>query len=188
MKIDRVAVLGAGVMGTGIACHLANAGIPSLLFDLKPALPVGAIEAAKKAKPAPLFDAADAAPITPCTYDEHAELLKTCDWIVEVVVERLDVKTKVFDWVAKHRRTGSIVSSNTSGIKLSDMTAPMSEEMRRNFLVTHFFNPVRYMRLLELVAGPETDPEVVAGMADFGDRVLGKGIVWCKDTPNFIAN
>jgi 3-hydroxyacyl-CoA dehydrogenase len=192
--IRRVAVLGAGVMGTGIATHLANAGIDSLLYDMRKegadpsALATNALVAAQKSKPASLFRAADVSRVKACNYDDHADLLASCDWIVEVVVERLDVKKKVFDWVAKHRKPGSIVSSNTSGIKLADMTASMPEEMRRHFLVTHFFNPVRYMRLLELVVGPETDPAVAARMADFGDRVLGKGIVWCKDTPNFIAN
>jgi 3-hydroxyacyl-CoA dehydrogenase len=192
--IRRVAVLGAGVMGTGIATHLANAGVDSLLFDMKKegkdpsVLATTAIAAAQKSKPASLFRTADASRVKACNYDDHADLLATCDWIVEVVVERLDVKVKVFDWVAKNRKPGSIVSSNTSGIKLADMTAAMPEEMRRHFLVTHFFNPVRYMRLLELVVGPHTDPAVAARMADFGDRVLGKGIVWCKDTPNFIAN
>jgi 3-hydroxyacyl-CoA dehydrogenase len=192
--IRRVAVLGAGVMGIGIATHLANAGIDSLLFDMRKegadpsSLARNAIAGAQKAKPAPLFRNADAARVTACNYDDHAELLASCDWIVEVVVERLDIKAKVFDWVARNRKPGSIVSSNTSGIKLADMAATMPEEMRRHFLVTHFFNPVRYMRLLELVVGPDTDPAVAARMADFGDRVLGKGIVWCKDTPNFIAN
>ncbi len=194
MGIRRVAVLGAGVMGTGIATHLANAGIDSLLYDMKQggpdpsALARKAIAAAQKAKPAPLFRASDAERVRACNYDDDAALLGTCDWIVEVVVERLDIKKKVFDWVAANRKPGSIVSSNTSGIRLADMAASMPEEMRRHFLVTHFFNPVRYMRLLELVVGPETDPAVASKMADFGDRVLGKGIVWCKDTPNFIAN
>ncbi len=198
-EFTRVAVLGAGVMGTGIACHLANAGIESLLYDIVPRdagddpgartkLASQAIAAAVKAKPAPLFRKADAALITPANYDDHAELLKTCDWIVEVVVERLDIKQQVYRWVAENRAAGSIVSSNTSGIPLADMAADMPDEMRRHFLITHFFNPVRYMRLLEIVQGTDTDPAVAQRLADFGDRVLGKGIVWCKDTPNFVAN
>ena len=198
-EFGRVAVLGAGVMGTGIACHLANAGVESLLYDIVPSdagddpvarrgLAMKAIKAATKAKPAPLFRAGDAALIRPCNYDDDAELLKTCDWIVEVVVERLDIKQKVYEWVAANRAEHSIVSSNTSGIRLADMAASMPEAMRRNFLITHFFNPVRYMRLLELVTGPDTDPAVATRLAEFGDRVLGKGIVWAKDTPNFIGN
>ncbi|MEQ1569210.1 MAG: 3-hydroxyacyl-CoA dehydrogenase/enoyl-CoA hydratase family protein [Myxococcota bacterium] len=194
-SIRRVAVLGAGVMGTGIACHLANAGIESLLFDIVPAgaadrdtLARKAIAAAQAAKPAPLYRNADAARIRPCNYDDHGAELATCDWIVEVVVERLDIKQKVYEWVAKHRRPGSIVSSNTSGIRLADMAATMSDEMARHFLITHFFNPVRYMRLLELVVGAKTDPAVVERVARFGEVELGKGIVYGKDTPNFVAN
>ena len=198
-EIRRVAVLGAGVMGTGIACHLANAGVESLLYDIVPkgagddhkarrGLASAAIKTATKARPAPLFRASDAAMITPCSYDDDSDRLAECDWIVEVVVERLDIKQKVFAWVAENRSQGSIVSSNTSGIKLSDMAAQMPPEMREHFLVTHFFNPVRYMRLLELVVGEHTDPAVAEALAAFGDRVLGKGIVHCKDTPNFIAN
>lgn len=197
MEIRRVAVLGAGVMGTGIAAHLANAGIDSVLFDLVPqgssdkdrsSLAAKAIETALKAKPAAFFTPADRARITPANYDDHGELLASCDWIVEVVAERLDIKQKVYAWVEKNRRPGSIVSSNTSGIRLADMAAGMSDEMRRHFLVTHFFNPVRYMRLLELVAGPDTDRAVLDTIAQFGEERLGKGVVWAKDTPNFIAN
>jgi 3-hydroxyacyl-CoA dehydrogenase len=191
----RVAVLGAGVMGTGIATHLANAGVPSLLYDMVPRdardrnqLAKGALVAAARSKPASLFRTSDASLVTPCNYEDHGDLLAGCDWIVEVVVERLDIKHKIFEWVARHRKPGSVVSSNTSGIPLQDMVGPMSEEMRRHFLVTHFFNPVRYMRLLELVTGPETDPAVVERIARFGERVLGKGIVYGKDTPNFVAN
>ena len=187
-EIRRVAVLGAGVMGSGIATHLANAGIPSYLYDLSTDVAEKGLKAATKVKPASLFRKADASLITPCNYDDDGDKLAECDWIVEVVVERLDIKQKVFDWVAKNRRPGSIVSSNTSGIKLADMAADMPEEMRQRFLITHFFNPVRYMRLLEIVEGPETDAGVVATMDAFCDRVLGKGVVFGKDTPNFIAN
>lgn len=197
--IRKVAVLGGGVMGTGIAAHLANAGIPSLLFDIVPAdagdspaernaYALKGIQGALKSRPAALFTKSRAKLITACNYDDHADQLASCDWIVEVVVERLDIKTKVYQWVAENRSEGSIVSSNTSGIKLEDMTASMPDEMKKNFLITHFFNPVRYMRLLEFVSGPDTDPAVVAHMADFGERHLGKGIVYAKDTPNFIAN
>ena len=199
MKIERVAVLGAGVMGSGIAAHLANAGIPSILFDIVPrdagddpkarnAFALKGIETARKIKPAALYRPENAALITPANYDDHADLLKTCDWIVEVVVERLDIKQKVYEWVAANRREGSIVSSNTSGLPLADMSAKMPAEMKKNFLITHFFNPARYMRLLEIVQGPQTDPGVVEQLATFGEKVLGKGIVFGKDTPNFVAN
>lgn len=197
--IRKVAVLGAGVMGTGIAAHLANAGIPSLLFDIVPpdagddpaarnAFALKGIKGALKSKPAALFTKSRADLITPCNYDDHADQLASCDWIVEVVVERLDIKQKVYQWVAENRAEGSVVSSNTSGIKLADMAASMPDEMKQNFLITHFFNPVRYMRLLEIVSGPDTDPAVVERMATFGERHLGKGIVYAKDTVNFIAN
>jgi len=197
--IRRVAVLGAGVMGAGIAAHLANAGIESLLFDIVPqgagddpaarnALGLKGIASARTIKPAALYHPRNAARIQARNYDDHGEDLATCDWIVEVVVERLDIKRKVFAWVAEHRRPGTIVSSNTSGIPLADMAADMPDEMRRHFLVTHFFNPVRYLRLLELVTGPDTDPAVVARVAAFGEDALGKGIVFGKDTPNFVAN
>lgn len=197
--IRKVAVLGGGVMGSGIAAHLANAGIPSILFDIVPkdagddpkarnALALNGIQTAVKLKPAPLFRKDLASLITPANFEDHGALLGECDWIVEVVVERLDIKRKVYQWVAEHRREGCIVSSNTSGIPLADMAAEMPEELRQHFLVTHFFNPVRYMRLLELVSGDDTLPEVVDAIATFGADVLGKGIVFGKDTPNFVAN
>ncbi|MGC6493552.1 MAG: 3-hydroxyacyl-CoA dehydrogenase/enoyl-CoA hydratase family protein [Myxococcota bacterium] len=197
--IRRVAVLGAGVMGSGIAAHLANAGIDSVLFDIVPkdagsdaasrnAYALRGIQTAIKLKPAPLYKKDLASHITPANYDDHAHLLADCDWIIEVVVERLDIKKHVYGWVAEHRSEGSIVTSNTSGIPLASMCEDMPEEMRRHFMVTHFFNPVRYMRLLELVTGPETDPAVADALATFGRNVLGKGIVFGKDTVNFIAN
>jgi len=184
----RVAVLGAGVMGAGIAAHLANAGIPSLLFDIDQKFSSGALQMLPKSKPALLYSTKGLALITACNYNDHAARLGECDLIIEVVVERLDIKKKVFETVAKHRKPGSIVTSNTSGIALSDMVADMPEEMRQHFAVTHFFNPVRYMRLLEIVVGPETLPEVGDKLRHFGAKVLGKGIVNAKDTPNFIAN
>ncbi len=197
-QIQKVAVLGAGVMGQGIAAHLANAGIPSVLYDMVPReLPAGAprsklaidgIANASKLKPAAFFRADQARLITPANYEDDGALLGTCDLIIEVVVERLDIKAKIFSWVAEHRRADAIVASNTSGLPLRDMAASMSPEMRAHFLIMHFFNPVRYMRLLELVAGPDTKPEVLAAVADFGEEKLGKGIVYAKDTPNFVGN
>jgi len=193
-EIHKVAVLGAGVMGQGIAAHLANARIESVLYDIHLEAAQAGLDNAVKLKPAGsntslFFKKSDAAMITAATYDEAgAALLADCDLIIEVVVERLDIKHKVFSWVADHRKAGSVVASNTSGLSLADMAEPMPEEMRQHFLVMHFFNPVRYMRLLELVQGPETKQEVVDAIATFGERDLGKGIVFCKDTPNFIGN
>ncbi len=201
-EIKRVAVLGSGVMGQGIAAHLANAGIPSLLFDLTAegddprAVARANIKNAAKLKPAAFFTPELAELITPCHFDmiggdhdsDDSALLASCDWIIEVVVERLDIKRGTFAWVEKFRREGSLVSSNTSGISLAAMSEGMSEELKAHFVVTHFFNPVRYMRLLEIVSGPDTDEAAVEALVDFCERKLGKGVVYAKDTPNFIAN
>jgi 3-hydroxyacyl-CoA dehydrogenase len=199
--IRRVAVLGAGIMGTGIAAHLANAGVESILFDMVPAdakastdkkarnaLAIKAIDAAKKSKPASFFEPGRAALVTPANYDDHGALLGTCDWVVEVVVERLDIKHKVYEWVAANIAPTAVLSSNTSGIPLSDLASKMPADLKKRFLITHFFNPVRYMRLLELVSSPDTEPAIVDRLAAFGEKALGKGIVFAKDTPNFIAN
>lgn len=197
LKIRRVAVLGAGVMGQGIAAHLSNAGVPSVLFDVVPKdlaagaprskLAVDGIVNATKLKPAAFYKASLSSLITPANYEDDGALLADCDLIIEAVVESMKVKTIVFDWVAKHRKPGSIVATNTSGLSLDQMAAAMPAEMAQHFLVMHFFNPVRYMRLLELVLGPDTLPAVGQSVADFGRR-LGKGVVFAKDTPNFIAN
>ncbi|MBM3696793.1 MAG: 3-hydroxyacyl-CoA dehydrogenase, partial [Actinobacteria bacterium] len=209
IRIKRVAVLGAGVMGQGIAAHLANAGIPSYLFDIAPGeltadeqkkgltldsravrnrIADAGVAAMMKARPALLYRADLAPLVTPCNYADDMERLGECDWIVEVVVERLDIKQRVFADVEKHRKPGSIISSNTSGLSVASMAEGRSEDFRRHFMVTHFFNPVRYMRLLELIPCADTDPHLFAAMAEFGEKVLGKGIVYGKDTPNFVAN
>ena len=209
IPIKRVAVLGAGVMGQGIAAHLANAGIPSYLFDIAPGeltqqeqerglslddrpvrnrFAIAGLASIDKSTPPLLYTKDLARLITPCNYEDDAEKLAGCDWIVEVVVERLDVKRKVFEMVEQHRRPGTVVSSNTSGLSVADMAEGRSEEFRRHFMVTHFFNPVRYMRLLEMVPCDDTDPDLFRAMAEFGEHVLGKGIVYGKDTPNFVGN
>ena len=196
--IKKVAVLGAGVMGQGIAAHLANAGVPSVLYDIVPrdlpdgtprsTLAIAGLKNAVKLKPAAFFSKKLSSLVTPANYEDDGALLAECDLIIEVVVERLDIKAKVYEWVAANRRGDAIVASNTSGLQLSDMAESMSAEMRSHFLIMHFFNPVRYMRLLELVGGPDTKPDVLAAVAEFGEKNLGKGIVYAKDTPNFIAN
>ncbi len=195
MAIRKVAVLGAGVMGQGIAAHLANAGISSLLFDIPPkegadprAVAKAGVANVQKLKPAALYRASDVSRITPCEYAADAGRLAECDLIIEAVAEVLGIKKKVFAWVAENRKPGAIVASNTSGIPIAALTDGWPLALRQDFLVMHFFNPVRYMRLLELVAGPETQASVVAAVADFGERVLGKGVVYGKDTPAFIAN
>jgi len=186
IRITKVAVLGSGVMGSGIAAHLANAGIPSLVFDLE--TPVDNVKGLLKHKPAPLLHPDLAALIEPCSFKTDLHRYAECDWIVEAVTERLDIKRMVFEAVRKHAKPGTIVTSNTSGIPIADMTEGTPEDFRKNFFVTHFFNPVRYMHLLEMVAGPETDPAVFEAFAAFGQETLGKGIVVGKDTPNFVAN
>jgi 3-hydroxyacyl-CoA dehydrogenase len=209
IRIKRVAVLGAGVMGQGIAAHLANAGIPSYLFDIAPnqltpdeekkgltlesrqvrnRIADSGVVSMVKASPALLYRSDLASLVTPCNYLDDMELLAECDWIVEVVVERLDIKRRVFADVEKHRKPGSVVSSNTSGLSVAAMAEGRSPDFRRHFMVTHFFNPVRYMRLLEMIPCEDTDPALFSEMARFGETVLGKGIVYGKDTPNFVAN
>lgn len=203
-RIRKAAVLGAGVMGSGIAAHLANAGIPVLLLDIVP--PVvgpgedpssvafrnkfaqGAVQALKKQRPAPLMTERALSLIEVGNLEDDLPKLSACDWVVEVIKEDLALKQKLFARLEPIVSKTAIVSSNTSGMSIAGMTEGRSDDFKRRFLVTHFFNPVRYMKLLELVAGERTDPEVLAGFAQFGERRLGKGIVFAKDTTNFIGN
>ena len=208
-KIRHVAVLGAGVMGSGIAAHLANAGIPSLMLDIVPprltdedrkkgwtdASPAfrnrfaaKGLEGIRKSRPALLYSQKDLGLISIGNFDDDIAKASDCDWIVEVVTENLDIKKALYDRIETVWKPGTIVTSNTSGIAISQMMEGRSKKFRRHFLVTHFFNPVRYMKLLELVPGKDTDPEILQGIAEFGERRLGKGIVYGKDTPNFIGN
>jgi len=207
--IRKVGVLGAGVMGSGIAAHLANAGVPVLLLDIVPPkltpedekrgltltdkrfrnkLALAGIENIRTSRPALLYSKRFLSLVSAGNFDDDWARLAECDWIIEVVVERLDIKQQVFARLEQVRTPGTIVSSNTSGLSIKGMVEGRSEDFRRNFLVTHFFNPVRYMRLLEVVAGEDTDPEVVSFISDYGQFLLGKGIVYAKDTPNFVAN
>ena len=187
-EIKKVAVLGAGVMGSQIAAHLANAGIPSMLFDLNQQLAEAGIQNALKLKPAPFYNPKDARLITPMNYEQHLEQLKEADWVVEAIAERLDWKQDLFRKIQPHLKPGTIVTSNTSGLLIEDMLQGMPDSFRRNFLVTHFFNPPRYMHLLEIIRGKDTADEAVQTMVEFCENVLGKGIVYAKDTVNFIAN
>ncbi|MFM1920937.1 MAG: 3-hydroxyacyl-CoA dehydrogenase [Candidatus Hydrogenedentota bacterium] len=202
-EIRRVAVLGSGVMGGAIAAHLANCGIPSLMLDIVPpnlsdadkgnkakrnSIAEAAKQALLKTKPSPIYRKSYLDMIEVGNFDDDMPRIAECDWIIEVVVERLDIKQKVFANVAKYRTPGTIVSSNTSGIQIGQIAEGMPDEMNEHFLGTHFFNPPRYLKLLELIPGPKTKPEVIAFIAAFGENVLGKGIVYAKDTPNFVAN
>jgi 3-hydroxyacyl-CoA dehydrogenase len=208
-RIRRAAVLGSGVMGSGIAAHLANVGIPTLLLDIVPReltkeeeakgltlehkevrnrLVNQALQKLLKQKPAPLMSKSNLSLIEVGNFEDDFHRLAEADWIIEVVVENLDIKKSVFARVDEVRKPGTIVSSNTSGISIEVMAEGRSEDFKKHFLGTHFFNPPRYLKLLEIIPTKDTDPEVVSYMKMFGEEVLGKGVVMAKDTPNFIAN
>jgi len=195
ISIRRVAVLGAGTMGSRIAAHFANAGIPALLLDIvlpgiadRNAAAKKGLESAWKGRPGGFFTDALPALVTPGNLEDDLVKLADCDWIIEAVTEKLDVKRELWTRVAAVRRPGSIVSTNTSGIPLSLIAEGFPDEFRQRFLGTHFFNPPRYLHLCEVIPGPATDPALLAAVSDFIDRRLGKGVVLCKDTPNFIGN
>ena len=208
-RINKVAVLGSGIMGSGIAAQLANAGVPCLMLDIVPPkftdddakaglkpedkrfrnrFALKGLEAIQKGRPALLYSPKSLPLIEVGNFEDDFHRLAEYDWVIEVVVERLDIKRKLFEKVEKVVKPGTIVSSNTSGLPISKMVRGRSKEFRKNFLVTHFFNPVRYMYLLELVKGKSTDKQTVKDLVEFGTFRLGKGIVFGKDTPNFVAN
>ncbi|MDV6379028.1 3-hydroxyacyl-CoA dehydrogenase/enoyl-CoA hydratase family protein [Sporosarcina sp. GW1-11] len=208
-QIRKAAVLGSGVMGSGIAAHLANIGIPVLLLDIVPPkvsaddeakglttedprfrnkFATTAVEKLLKQKPAPLTTKKNLSLITPGNFEDHLAQLKDVDWIIEVVVENLDIKKSLYEKIESVRKPGTIISSNTSGISIEAMTEGRSEDFQKHFLGTHFFNPPRYLKLLEIIPTKTTAPEVVKFMTIFGEDRLGKGVVIAKDTPNFIAN
>ncbi len=187
-NIEKVAVLGAGVMGAQIAGHLANAGIPSYLFDINDELAKNGVDSLTSLKPAPLYKPKNAELVTPCTYDNDIEKIAEVDWVLEAVVERLDIKEKVYNNLLPHLKDTAILTSNTSGIPLTDLTSSLPDDVKQRFMITHFFNPPRYMQLLELVRGEQTSDKTYNTLVEFGESVLGKGIVHAKDTPNFIGN
>jgi 3-hydroxyacyl-CoA dehydrogenase len=194
LLVRRAAVLGAGTMGSRIAAHLANAGIPTLLLDMVPTgegdrsrLAKGALEALGKAKPAAFFEASRAALITPGNFEDDLGKLAQCDWVIEAVAENLAIKTALFSRVVPHLAPEAVLSTNTSGLPVSQIAAGLGTH-RDRFFGTHFFNPPRYMRLLEVIPTADTDPDVLAAFAAFADRLLGKQVVPARDTPNFIAN
>ncbi|MCC3374939.1 3-hydroxyacyl-CoA dehydrogenase/enoyl-CoA hydratase family protein [Cohnella sp. REN36] len=208
-SITKAAVIGSGVMGASIAAHLANVGISTLLLDLVPAQPTPeeeaqglttrhpavrnrlatqAISRLAKIKPAPLYDDAFASRIVPGNLEDDLARIAEVDWVVEVIVENLDAKRELLRQIEAHWKPGTVVSSNTSGISIDEMAAGRGDAFKSHFLGTHFFNPPRYMQLLEIIPGEGTDPAIVRRMAAFGEKKLGKGVVVAKDTPNFIAN
>jgi 3-hydroxyacyl-CoA dehydrogenase len=186
--ISRVAVLGAGTMGSRIAAHFANAGIPSLLLDLTTDAARKGVESAITQRPGAFFLDSERALITPGSFDEHLAQTAECDWIIEAVTENLEIKRGLWKRVEDAARADAILSTNTSGIPLRRIAEGFSAGFRRRFLGTHFFNPPRYLHLLEVIPGPETDPALLEFVSGFADRRLGKGVVPCKDTPNFIGN
>jgi 3-hydroxyacyl-CoA dehydrogenase len=188
MRFRSVAVLGAGTMGAQIAAHFANAGVPSLLLDLTPDMARQGLERARTLRPNPFFTPDRTRLITIGDFDRDLAKVANADWIIEAVVERADAKRDLLARVDGLRRPGSIVSTNTSGLPIAALAAGRSDDFRRHWLGTHFFNPPRYLRLLEIVPTPDTDPAVVSAVRRFADERLGKGTVVAKDTPNFIAN
>ena len=195
IEIRRAAVVGAGTMGSGIAAQLANAGIPVLLLDIVPPgatdrnlLAAGALTRMRTQQPLPFMSAEAAALVTAGNVEDSLDALRDVDWIIEAVFEDPAVKTPLYKTLDGARRAGSIITSNTSTIPLHDLIAGQSDAFAADFAITHFFNPPRYMRLLELVSGPRTRPEVTAALHATCDVRLGKGVVTCKDTPGFIAN
>ncbi|MDB5272298.1 MAG: fadB [Chitinophagaceae bacterium] len=208
-RIAKVVVLGSGVMGSRIACHFANIGVQVLLLDIVPKEPNDqekakgltleskavrnrivndALLAAVKSNPSPLYDPAFAQRVETGNFDDDMSRIADYDWVLEAVVENLDIKKKVFEQVEKYRKAGTLITSNTSGIPMHDMSEGRSEDFRKHFCGTHFFNPPRYLQLLEIIPNPSTDPEVIDFLMHYGDRFLGKTTVLCKDTPAFIAN
>jgi 3-hydroxyacyl-CoA dehydrogenase len=186
--IRKVVVLGSGVMGSRIACHFAGTGIQVLLLDMEAKQAADALAAVVKSNPSPLYSKNALKLITTGSFSESMPAIKSYDWIIEVVVERLDIKQQIFTEVEKHRSPGTLVSSNTSGIPIHLMAEGRSDDFKKHFCGTHFFNPPRYLRLLEIIPTPFTSPEVVDFLMHYGDLHLGKTTVLCKDTPAFIAN
>jgi len=208
-RIEKVAVIGSGIMGSGIAAHLANIGVQVLLLDIVPRelteeekakgltletpqirnkIAAENLKKALKAKPAAFFKKSFSDRITVGNIEDDLSKIVDVDWVIEVVPERLDIKKTVFDQIEKYRKEGTIVSSNTSGIPIHLMAKGRSDDFRKNFLGTHFFNPVRYLRLLEIIPTKDTDPELVNFFMEYGDKFLGKTTVLAKDTPAFIGN
>ena len=194
LLVRRAAVLGAGTMGSRIAAHLANAGIPSFLLDMVPAgdgsrnrLAESALAGLAKAKPAAFYEASLASMITPGNFEDDLPKLKQCDWVIEVVAENLEIKRALLDRVAPHLAPQAVLSTNTSGLPIAKIAAGLKSH-RDRFFGTHFFNPPRYMQLLEIIPTAESDAALLGAFATFGDRVLGKQVVFANDTPNFIGN
>ena len=188
MKISKVVVIGSGTMGSGIAAQVANAGLQVYLLDLTTEIATKACERIKKSRPPLLMEEDNLNHIIPGSIENDMETIKDADWVVEAVVERIDIKKTLYSRIDTLRKPGALVSSNTSSIPLKVLTEDMSQEMKEVFCITHFFNPVRYMRLLELVIGSQNDKEKINDLVNFGDKTLGKTVVVCNDSPGFLGN
>src|SRR4051812_18823246 len=196
-RISRVAILGAGTMGARIAAHFANAGVPSLLLDIVPPdadvparnkIAAAGLDGAKKSKPAAFMDSSLAKLVTVGNFEDDLKKLADVDWIIEAVVENLEIKRSLLKKVEAIRRPGAIITTNTSGLPVAKISEGLSDDFRRMWFGTHFFNPPRYMRLLEIIPTPEADRAAIDAISHFCDVRLGKGVVMAKDTPNFIGN
>ena len=208
-KISKVAVLGSGIMGSGIACHFANIGVEVLLLDISPN-EINDIEKKKglkitdkvvrnrivnemfnkciKSRPSPIYDKSFVNRISLGNFDDDMHLIKDYDWVIEVVVERLDIKKLIFEKVDKYRSNGTLVSSNTSGIPIKMMNEGRSDDFQKHFSITHFFNPPRYLNLFEVVPGPNCKEEVIDFLMNYGEKFLGKTSVLAKDTNSWHSN
>src|SRR5215472_14822041 len=196
-RIHKVVILGAGTMGARIAAHFANAGVPSFLLDIVPPDADGAarnkiaaagLDGAKKSKPAAFFEPSLARLVTIGNFEDDLKQLASVDWVIEAVVENLDIKRSLLKKVEAVRKPGTIVTTNTSGLPVGKIAEGFSEDFRRSWFGTHFFNPPRYMRLLEIIPTPEANKALIEAVTHFSDTQLGKGVVFAKDTPNFIGN
>ncbi|MEX0583389.1 MAG: 3-hydroxyacyl-CoA dehydrogenase family protein, partial [Sneathiella sp.] len=195
MAIEKVAVIGAGVMGAAIAAHVANAGVPVVLLDIVPkdatsrnVLAEGAVATMLKAKPAPFMHKKNARLITTGNLEDNLDLVADCDWICEAIIENTGLKQDLYKRLDDVRKAGSIVTSNTSTIPLKTLMEGMPESLQKDFAITHFFNPPRYMRLFELVGGEHTRKDALEDLRQFADISLGKEVVDCYDTPGFVGN
>ncbi|NNE55449.1 MAG: 3-hydroxyacyl-CoA dehydrogenase family protein, partial [Flavobacteriales bacterium] len=208
-KINKVAVLGSGVMGSRIACHFANIGCEVILLDIVPRelnekekasgltledakvrnrLVDSALQFALKSNPSPIYSKSFVSRIETGNFDDDMSKIAECDWIIEVVIENLDIKKQVLANVEKYRTPGTLITSNTSSIPIGKLIDGRSEDFQKHFCGSHFFNPPRYLRLLEIIPAPTTDQSVIDFLMNYGSRFLGKKTVLCKDTPAFIAN
>ena len=201
--INKVAIIGSGIMGSRIACHFANIGVEVLLLDIIPfdipeeerqneasrnSIVNDALKNTLKSKPSPIYSKEFIRRITTGNLEDDLHKISEADWILEVVVENLEIKKQVFKKIEKHRKAGTLISSNTSGIPIESMLDNRSTDFQKHFCGTHFFNPPRYLKLLEIIPSTKTSSEVINFLMNYGNKFLGKDMVLCKDTPAFIAN